>query len=117
MDKADLQSIMRGHFPFDLLTETEFEKITERSEYTTFSKNELLFHEDESNEDLNIYFLVAGLAKNVLHRNNGKQFSLRYYYPGDIVGLMMMLTSGKMTFSVQALEDCTALQMNQAYFF
>ncbi|MBM7584076.1 CBS domain-containing protein [Bacillus pakistanensis] len=117
MNNEELYQMIKNHYPFDVLTNNQLLHIISRSRFTTFAKNEFLFHEDETVNDLDIYFLVSGLAKNVLHRSNGKQFSLRYYYPGDLVGLMIMLTSGGMTFSVQALEDCTVFRFNKSDFF
>ncbi|MCT8137973.1 cyclic nucleotide-binding domain-containing protein [Anaerobacillus sp. CMMVII] len=76
-----------------------------------FKKNEFLFHEDE--EEIELYFLVAGSAKNILHKTNGEQFSVRYYYPGDLIGLMIMLAGGQMTFSVQAIQDCEVILLKK----
>ncbi|BCB03883.1 DUF294 nucleotidyltransferase-like domain-containing protein [Bacillus sp. KH172YL63] len=113
MNQQELLQIIQGHYPFDVLSSEQLDYIISGSRYTTFKKGEFLFHEDETVEDLDIYFLVSGLAKNVLHRSNGKQYSLRFYYPGDLIGIMIMLTSGQMTFSVQAIEDCTVFRIQK----
>ncbi len=117
MNHPELQSLFKTLYPFNLLTEYELDKLINQSSKKTFSKNEYLFHEDEKVEDLDLYFLVSGLAKNILHRPSGDQVSLRYYYPGDLMGLMIMVTSGEMTFSVQILEDSTVIRFNKADFF
>ncbi|MFI8687307.1 DUF294 nucleotidyltransferase-like domain-containing protein [Rossellomorea sp. NPDC077527] len=113
MNQQELFQIIRDHYPFDVLSPEQLDYIISGSRYTTFKKGEFLFHEDETIEELDIYFLVSGLAKNVLHRSSGKQYSLRFYYPGDLIGIMIMLTSGQMTFSVQAIEDCTVFRIQK----
>lgn len=117
MNQEELLEIVKNYYPFDVLTEEQLNYIISGSTYTTFKKGEFLFHEDETVEELDIYFLVSGLAKNILHRSSGKQFSLRFYYPGDLIGLMIMLTSGEMTFSVQAMEDCTVFRIQKDHLF
>ncbi|MGM0876904.1 MAG: DUF294 nucleotidyltransferase-like domain-containing protein [Bacillota bacterium] len=114
---SELNHLLKDYYPFTLLTEYQLEEMTDKAKQSTFSKNEFMFHEDVSVEDIDLYFLVSGLAKNILHQTNGKQFSLRYYYPGDIIGLMVMFTSGELNFSVQALEDCTVFKLNKRHFF
>lgn len=108
--KLDLEKL-REMTPFDILTLEEFEIITKEANLLQFKKNEFLFHEDE--EEIELYFLLSGSAKNILHKTNGEQFSVRYYYPGDLIGLMIMLAGGQMTFSVKALQDCEVLYLKK----
>ncbi|MFD1737287.1 DUF294 nucleotidyltransferase-like domain-containing protein [Bacillus salitolerans] len=117
MNQSNLNLILKEHYPFDLLTEDEFRSLIDGSSYKTYMKNEFIFHEEDEIDQLDIYFLVSGLAKNILHQSNGKQVAMRYYYPGDIVGLMVMLSSGEMNFSVQALEDCSVFKLKKETFF
>jgi CBS domain-containing protein len=117
MALTELKHLLKDYYPFTLLTEYQLQQITDKARQTSFSKNEFIFHEDEAAEDIDLYFLVSGLAKNILHQTNGKQLSLRYYYPGDIIGLMVVFTSGELNFSVQALEDCTVFKLNKRHFF
>ncbi|MCA1053922.1 DUF294 nucleotidyltransferase-like domain-containing protein [Rossellomorea aquimaris] len=114
MEQHELLEIVKNAYPFDVLNDEQLHYIISGSTYTTFKKGEFLFHEDETVEELDIYFLVSGLAKNVLHRSSGKQYSLRFYYPGDLIGIMIMLTSGEMTFSVQAIEDCNVFRIQKS---
>ncbi|OAS88528.1 hypothetical protein A6K24_15870 [Metabacillus litoralis] len=113
----DLQHLLKDYYPFTLLTDYQLQEMADKATLSTFSKNEFIFHEDQSAEEIDLYFLVSGLAKNILHQRNGKQLSLRYYYPGDIIGLMVMFTSGELNFSVQALEDSTVFKLNKRHFF
>ncbi|UCZ51503.1 DUF294 nucleotidyltransferase-like domain-containing protein [Bacillus shivajii] len=103
-EKEQYDDIIRKTYPFDLLTEEQYKKIITRSERIVFHENEFVFHEED--EEVEVYFLLKGLAKNVLHRDNGEQFSVRFYYPGDLIGMLMLLAGGQMNFSVQALETC-----------
>lgn len=114
---SELKHLLKDYYPFSLLTEFQLQELTDKASHKQFSKNEFIFHEDEAVDDIDLYFLVSGLAKNILHQSNGKQLSLRYYYPGDIIGLMVMFTSGELNFSVQALENCTVFKLNKRHFF
>ncbi|MBM7094361.1 cyclic nucleotide-binding domain-containing protein [Bacillus sp. H-16] len=104
--------VMRKAFPFQLLTDEQFETVVRDSTRQSFQENEFIFHEDE--EEVEVYFLLKGLAKNVLHREDGKQFSVRFYYPGDLIGLMILLSGGEMNFSVQALESCESVKLKKS---
>ncbi|RWZ60131.1 cyclic nucleotide-binding domain-containing protein [Halobacillus fulvus] len=101
--------LFRNQYPFDLLTDDEFEEVFGKAVVKEYGKNEFLIHEDQADETIDIHFLVSGLAKNIMHRSNGKQLSVRFYYPGDLIGVMILLTSGEMRFSVQALEPIKTL--------
>lgn len=114
---TELKHLLKDYYPFTLLTDFQLQEMTDKATQATFAQNEFIFHEDEDADHIDIYFLVSGLAKNILHQSNGKQLSLRYYYPGDIIGLMVMFTSGELEFSVQALEDCTVFKLNKRHFF
>ncbi|GGF08444.1 hypothetical protein GCM10010954_03630 [Halobacillus andaensis] len=99
----------RTQYPFDLLSDKEFDEIINNAEVKEYSSNEFIIHEDQSEDTIDIHFLLSGLAKNIMHRSNGRQLSVRFYYPGDLVGVMILLTSGEMRFSVQALEPIKTL--------
>jgi len=108
--------VFKQQYPFTLLNEDQYQKIFDGASLSTFKKNQFIFHEDESEDDIDIYFVMNGLAKNIMHRSNGKQLSVRYYYPGDLVGVMITLTSGEMKFSVQAIEETKALRFHKKHF-
>ncbi|WP_431798994.1 DUF294 nucleotidyltransferase-like domain-containing protein [Halobacillus andaensis] len=99
----------RSQYPFDLLSDREFKEIFNHAEVKEFGGNEFIIHEDQDDDTIDIHFLLSGLAKNIMHRSNGRQLSVRFYYPGDLVGIMILLTSGEMRFSVQALEPVKTL--------
>ncbi|RIW28600.1 CBS domain-containing protein [Bacillus salacetis] len=117
MKKAEFHTMIKSSYPFDHLSDDQLEHLVSHAQFKRFAKNEFIFHEKESEEELDVYFLISGTAKNVLHRPSGKQVSLRYYYPGDLVGLMILWTSGDMSFSVQAIEECTLFRFNKEVFF
>jgi CBS domain-containing protein len=109
--------MIKASYPFDHLSDDQLEHLVSHAQFKKYAKNEFIFHEKESEEELDVYFLISGTAKNVLHRPSGKQVSLRYYYPGDLVGLMILWTSGDMSFSVQAIEECTLFRFHKEVFF
>ena len=101
--------LFKKQYPFDLLSEEEFDEVFGKAVVKEYSKNEFLIHEDQADDTIDIHFLISGLAKNIMHRSNGRQLSVRFYYPGDLIGVMILLTSGEMRFSVQALEPIKTL--------
>lgn len=114
METGSFEKILRSSFPFDVLTDKQFDHLLEETERVTFQQNEFVFQEEEN--EVEIYFLLKGLAKNVLHREDGQQISVRFYYPGDLIGAMILLASGQMNFSVQALENCEMVKFQKQVF-
>lgn len=108
------KKVIKATFPFELLTDKQFEEITKDSRRLTFRENEFLFHEED--DEVEVFFLLSGLAKNVLHTKDGKQFSVRFYYPGDLIGMLILLAGGQMNFSVQAMENCEAVLFRKQAF-
>ncbi|RBW69456.1 DUF294 nucleotidyltransferase-like domain-containing protein [Bacillus taeanensis] len=114
MDQADFLTLIEKKEPFHLLTSQQLKRMTEGAVIETYTKKQFLFHERD--KEVEISFLLSGITKNILHKANGKQVSVRYYYPGDIIGLMIMFTSGDMNFSVQAIEDCEVIRLKKSAF-
>lgn len=108
------KDVISKSFPFDLLTDEQFESMILESKRQSFQENEFVFHEED--EEIEVFFLLKGLAKNVLHKDDGQQFSVRFYYPGDLIGLMILLAGGQMNFSVQALENCETVKFKKSAF-
>lgn len=108
--------MFKNQYPFDLLSEEEFTKITKGAVIKEYKANEFIIHEEDEDDQVEIHFLISGLAKNIMHRSTGKQVSIRFYYPSDLVGIMIMLSSGEMKFSVQALENSKTICFNKANF-
>ncbi|SDN32274.1 DUF294 nucleotidyltransferase-like domain-containing protein [Alkalicoccus daliensis] len=108
------EKVLRSSFPFDLLTDIQFQRMAEESTRASFQANEYVFQEEDN--EVELFFLLKGLAKNVLHREDGQQISVRFYYPGDLIGAMILLASGQMNFSVQALEDCELVRFQKSTF-
>lgn len=108
--------LYRDQYPFTLLNDSEYTKLMTGAELMEFKPNEFIIHEEERDENVEIHFMVNGLAKNILHRSNGKQVPIRFYYPGDLIGVMILLTSGEMKFSIQALEESNTLRFNKKIF-
>ncbi|PFG13453.1 DUF294 nucleotidyltransferase-like domain-containing protein [Bacillus sp. es.036] len=107
----DFYDVLKKKEPFHSLSDEEIEKLMASAKFSTYQKGEFLYHEDEDANTL--YLLVTGIAKNIVHKANGQQATMRFYYPGDLVGLMIMLTDESMTFSVQANEDCQVIQIKK----
>ncbi|WP_077621628.1 DUF294 nucleotidyltransferase-like domain-containing protein [Sediminibacillus massiliensis] len=105
----EYMDVFKNQYPFNLLTDQEFDLITDKAVIKKFKTNEFIIHEEQDEEKIDIHFLISGLANSIMHRSSGRQLSMRYYYPGDLIGMMIMLSSGEMKFSVQALEETQTL--------
>lgn len=114
MYRNDYKAIIKGTYPFDLLLDEEQETIMEDAQLLNFKENQFIFHEED--EEVEIYFLIKGIAKNVLHQQNGQQFSVRYYYSGDLIGTLILLAGDHLNFSVQALDDCYTVLFKKSSF-
>ncbi|WP_053219270.1 DUF294 nucleotidyltransferase-like domain-containing protein [Virgibacillus senegalensis] len=108
--------MFQSQYPFSLLSEQEFDSLTEHATIKNFKANQFIIHEDQQENDIDIHFMISGLANSIMHRSNGKQLSIRYYYPGDLVGMMVVMSSGEMRFSVQALEATQTLCFSKSAF-
>jgi CBS domain-containing protein len=114
LKQTDFLTLIEEKEPFHLLTSQQLKRITEGAVIENYTKKQFLFHEQD--KEVEISFLLSGITKNILHKSNGKQVSVRYYYPGDIIGLMIMFTSGDMNFSVQAIEDSQVIRLKKSTF-
>lgn len=55
--------LFRKQYPFDLLSDEEFEEIFGKAVVKEYSTNEFIIHEDQDEDRIDIHFLVSGLAK------------------------------------------------------
>lgn len=107
----DFYDVLKKKEPFHSLSDAEVEELIASARFSTYHKGQFLYHEDEDADAL--YLLVSGIAKNIVHKSNGQQATMRFYYPGDLIGLMIMLTDETMTFSVQANDDCEVIRIKK----
>lgn len=107
----DFYDVLKKKEPFHSLSDAEVEELIASARFSTYHKGQFLYHEDEDADAL--YLLVSGIAKNIVHKSNGQQTTMRFYYPGDLIGLMIMLTDETMTFSVQANDDCEVIRIKK----
>ncbi|SDL63089.1 DUF294 nucleotidyltransferase-like domain-containing protein [Sediminibacillus halophilus] len=102
-------NMFQSQYPFSLLSDEEFEFLTKHAQIKDYNPHQFIIHEDQNEDDIDIHFMISGLGNSIMHRSNGKQLSIRYYYPGDLVGMMVVMSSGEMKFSVQAMETTQTL--------
>ncbi|TLS35207.1 DUF294 nucleotidyltransferase-like domain-containing protein [Pseudalkalibacillus caeni] len=107
----DFYNLIDKKEPFHYLTSDQKKRLLADAELQEYNKGEFLFHEKD--EEVDLFLVVSGIAKNIVHKANGHQTTMRFYYPGDLIGLMIMLTSGTMTFSVQAIENCKVIKLRK----
>ncbi|SIS36958.1 DUF294 nucleotidyltransferase-like domain-containing protein [Salimicrobium flavidum] len=106
--------VLENQYPFELLNEKEIQDLFRNSTYEEYATNEFIIHEDQKESD--IHMLISGVADSIMYRSNGKQHSIRYFYPGDLIGLMVLLTSENMRFSVRCLEPVHTLKIERSAF-
>lgn len=106
--------VLERQYPFESLNEVEIQELFKNSTYEEYAANEFIIHEDQKESD--IHLLISGVADSIMHRSNGKQHSIRYFYPGDLIGLMVLFTSESMRFSVRCLEPVHTLKIKRSAF-
>lgn len=63
-----------------------------------------------------VYFILSGVAKVYMPQLNGSEVTVKLIGPGETVGELAAIDRGERSASVVALEDITALRMNQSDF-
>jgi CRP/FNR family transcriptional regulator, cyclic AMP receptor protein len=85
--------------------------LLDHSRQVTRGSGEFFFHEGEAGDFL--FVLEAGRV-NVLKRRGDRQVVLRELGPGDCFGEMALIDLSPRSASVQAVEDCSAIEISTA---
>lgn len=103
---------------FKGLSEADFEQIRPLFFETTYSKETVIFYEQDlpSKTGSRIYFVVNGCVKLVKYSSDGESTIVRLASTGEFFGVTGALTSQPYPFSAEALMDTTVLYMGQDNF-
>lgn len=112
--KARVKEMLRQNELFRVLSEAIITEIVTDSTIVSFSKNHFVIHERDRDNDL--FFLITGLAKSTVITDEGNEFSVRFYHPGELAGLTNTLAEESSRFSVQTVEDSEFLQIPKSLF-
>jgi CRP-like cAMP-binding protein len=96
---------------FTEFTNDEMQSFLELVDPLTVKAGDTIVKQDEKGDCM--FILVEGRA-GVIHRKEGKQFELATLGAGDFFGELALVDEGPRSADVEAIEDCTLLQIPQS---
>ncbi|MCF6094980.1 DUF294 nucleotidyltransferase-like domain-containing protein [Microaerobacter geothermalis] len=100
--------------PFEALDKEEITNILLQSSVKAYKKNEKIRHDFSTPPQL--YLVIQGLLKNYLIRDDGQEMTVKFFYPGELVGIISALTKEDEVFSLEAVQDSKVLIIPQSIF-
>jgi len=94
---------------FGGIGEDALDFILEQASIVTVKKDEFFFHEGE--QGASMFVIEAGKVA-VLRKWNSGMHPIKYFGQGDCFGEMALIDLGRRTASIQALEDCIAIELS-----
>ncbi len=85
--------------------------LLEQATLVSMKQNEFFFREGERGASM--FVLERGKVA-VLRKWNGRMHPIKYFSQGDCFGEMALIDLGRRTASVQAVEDCIAIELSNA---
>jgi len=85
--------------------------LLEQASLVSVKQHEYFFHEGERGASL--FVLERGKVV-VLRKWNSSMHPIKYFGQGDCFGEMALIDLGRRTASIQALEDCIAIELSNA---
>ena len=107
----DTKKTLQGMTLFAEFTDDEVQAFLELVDPLTVKSGEDIVKQDEHGDSM--YVLLSGKAS-VIHRKEGKQFELATLGAGDFFGEIALVDEGPRSADVEAVEDCTLLQIPQS---
>lgn len=102
-----LKQLLQSNPLFQTLPSQELDLLLEQTTVMNQSKNQFLIQGKDTESDL--YLLLHGFARSVLMNEKGEEQTIRYYRPGDLIGLLHHFSEEPVLFSVQSIEKCEVL--------
>ncbi|MFT9847234.1 DUF294 nucleotidyltransferase-like domain-containing protein [Aneurinibacillus sp. REN35] len=112
--KERIKEMLQKNELFRSLPEEAIDKMIAASMVVEYPKHHFVIHEREQENDL--FFLLEGMAKNIILTDEGEEISVRFYHPGELAGLINTLAEDPSRFSVQTIEDSRFLVIKKALF-
>jgi CRP/FNR family transcriptional regulator len=101
--KKHLFDLLRGIQLFSSLTSEELHQVKEKIVIKRFRKNDVILHEENSNEVM--YIILYGKVKVTQITEDGKEIILAMHRSGDFFGEVSLIDSRTMPAMVVAMED------------
>src|SRR5512147_227236 len=89
---------------FCSMTTEELLRVRDKIVIKNFRKNEIILHEEETNEYM--YILLDGDAKVTQLTNDGKEIIMTVHHSGDFFGELSLIDGKTMPATVRATRDC-----------
>ena len=110
----DLKQVLQTNPLFHTLPSQELDLLLEQTTVMNRRRNQFLIQQKDHNSEL--FLLLHGLARSVLMNEKGEEQTIRYYRPGDLIGLLHHFSEEPVLLSVQTLEDCEVLILPKEIF-
>jgi CBS domain-containing protein len=112
--KQRVKEMLQKNELFRVLPEEVIDELIVASSLVSFPKHHFVIHEREQEHDL--FFLIEGMARNLIITDEGEEVSVRFYHPGELAGLINALAEDTSRFSVQTMEDSHFLVIKKSTF-
>ncbi len=100
---------------FSLLTDEELHQISHRMVIKRFKKNEMILHEEDTNEFM--YIILSGKVKVVQTTEDGREIILAMHQSGDFFGEISLIDGKTAPATVMATEDSLTAIISKKDFF
>jgi len=94
---------LKGIRLFDSLADEDLERIAEKVTIGTFKRNEVIFHEEDTNEYM--YIILSGKVKVIQTSEEGKEIILALHKSKDFFGEMTLIDGKTAPATVIAIEN------------
>lgn len=106
--------VLRNVDIFRELSDTDFEKLAEQTEYRIFGAGEVIVSEDDSGDEL--FVVIKGEVAVTVKRNSGKSHKVAALKKGDFFGEMSLMTGESRKATVTASEEAKLMVVCAKFF-
>lgn len=92
---------------FSRLSQQQKQEVTASAQRLTFEKNELLFSQGEVHTA--VFVIESGIVRTFYASENGRELTLAYWQPGNLVGTPEVLSEGINQWFGEAVVTCEVL--------
>lgn len=115
MQKKINTNILQSIPLFSSLSEEELSKIGEKITVSSYKRNEVIFHEEDTNEIM--YIILSGKVKVVQTSEEGREIILALHKPGDFFGEMSLIDGKTAPATVMATENSAIAIISKKEFY
>lgn len=115
MQKKINTSVLQSIPLFSSLTEEELSRIGEKITLNSFRRNEVIFHEEDTNEFM--YIILSGKVKVVQTSEEGREIILALHKSGDFFGEMSLIDGKTAPATIIATENSAIAIISKKDFY